>query len=169
MNLPWQNDRNEPLQRAEETLRLIASLPAPDGLADRVQAKLRSEPRAFSLGRPLTLTPGGWMYSPVLRGAAAAAIVCLVAGGGWRIYSHIQLAPIGPSSVAPARIGTGGGFSSAGAMRTPDNLNGPVLTHAIVPKPQSAAPAGASVPPVAHPPKGTKAAARKKKIATPSQ
>ncbi|HKF50146.1 MAG TPA: hypothetical protein VKB38_22485 [Terracidiphilus sp.] len=169
MNFPRQNDRNEPLRNAEETLRLIAALPAPDGLAGRVQAKLRTAPRASSLWRPFALAPNGWMYNPVLRGAAAAAIVCLVAGGGWRIYSHIQQEPIGPAAIAPARIGTGGGFSSANAISKPDTLNGPVLTHAVVPKAQSPAPADEAVPPVAHANKGAKASAHKKKTAGPAQ
>ena len=44
MNFPRQNDRNEPLRKAEETLRLIAALPAPEGLAERVQSRVRTAP-----------------------------------------------------------------------------------------------------------------------------
>ncbi|MGA9784021.1 MAG: hypothetical protein WBQ52_17820, partial [Terracidiphilus sp.] len=78
--------------------------------------------------------------APVLRGAAAAAIVCIVAGGGWRIYSRVQTpaAPTANVVVMPARVGTQGAFSNAGAMRTPDTLAKPVLTHA--PTPQAATP-----------------------------
>src|SRR4051812_11876331 len=76
----------------EETLRLIATLPAPEGLADRMKAGLRATPASRRiLMWPRPLAPAvGWMYSRVARGAAAAAIVCLVAGGGWGIYSHVQ-------------------------------------------------------------------------------
>ena len=123
----------------EDTLRLIAVLPAPEGLADRVKAGLHAAP---ATGRVLMwrgpLRPAaGWMYGSVVRGAAAAAIVCLVAGGGWRIYSHVQPASgagiVGmPSPATPA----GSGFSNAGATRRPDTVVGPVLTHPVAPAPE---------------------------------
>jgi hypothetical protein len=64
----------------EEILRLIASLPAPEGLEERVHATLRAAPRRGRvLAWPMALRPeSSWM-----RTAAAAAIVFLVAGGGW--------------------------------------------------------------------------------------
>ncbi len=118
----------------EETLRLIASLPVPEGLADRVQSGLRTAPQT---GRVLNwhgpLRPaGGWMQSTVARGAAAAAIVCVVAGGGWRIYSRVQPAPTANVIVMPARVSpANGGFSQSGAKRVPQTLDGPVLTHPV--------------------------------------
>lgn len=125
---------------AEDTLRLLAQLPAPEGLVHRVQAALKSAPReARLLHWPYALRPaGGWMQGNLVRGAAAAAIVCVVAGGGWGIYSRVQppTAPAAKVIVTPARIGSSGGFSSAGAMRTPDTLNGPILKHPIKPVPQ---------------------------------
>lgn len=152
------------LRKAEDTLRLIASLPAPEGLAERVQAKVRTASRRSQfLSFDFALMPGGWMYSPALRGAAAAAIVVLVAGGGWRIYSHVQPLPAAQIIVAPARIGPSGGFSAAGAMRTPDTLNGPVLTHDIVSGAQNNVPAGSGVKGTTRAGKGVKAASRKKK------
>jgi hypothetical protein len=130
---------NGVVTEAEMTLRLIAVLPAPEGLEGRVQANLQAEARAAKRGRilhwPMTFRAGGWMYRPALRGAAAAAIVCVVAGGGWRIYSHVQ-APAPEAAkviVLPARVGNQGTFSNSGAMRTPDTLTGPVLTHSISP------------------------------------
>ncbi|MGB6719610.1 MAG: hypothetical protein WBE72_02360, partial [Terracidiphilus sp.] len=47
----------------EETLRLIANLPAPEGLEDRVHEVLRSAPRRGRvLPWPARLSPGGgWM------------------------------------------------------------------------------------------------------------
>jgi hypothetical protein len=131
----------------EETLRLIATLPAPEGLEDRVQAGLGAAPRAGRvLAWPVAAAAGGaWM-----RSAAAAAIVFVVAGGGWGIYSRVQ--PVLPASgaVAPPHVGAQGGFATGGAMRTPQTLVGPV------------APA-AAVKPVA------KAAKRKAKAATGSK
>lgn len=153
----------DPVRKAEETLRLIAGLPAPDGLAGRVQARLRSAPRTASV---LSWRPGsrsGWMFSPALRGAAAAAIVCTVVGGGWQIYSRVQPAPTAKVIVMPARVGGNGGFSSAGAMARPDTLNGPVVAPPA-PKAENtiAHPSGKQVPKTAPAPKQAKA---KKKAA----
>lgn len=117
---------------AEATLRLIAGLPAPEGLADRVHTRLRTVPRKTGLLHwPLAPAMGFRIYSPVFRAAAAAGIVCLVAGGGWQIYSHVATTPAGSAVVQPARIGNSGGFSNAGAMRTPDTLDRPVLKQAV--------------------------------------
>ena len=94
----------------EDTLRLIASLPAPEGLADRVQDGLRHAPptaRVLDWRGPVRPS-GGWMQSTMARGAAAAAIVCVVAGGGWRIYSK---------RAAGARGQSAGDSSAGGAGR----------------------------------------------------
>ncbi len=115
---------------AEETLRVIAGLPAPDGLVDRVQTRLRTAPRsARLLSWPMVFGPGGWVYGPAVRGAAAAAIVCVVAGGGWRIYSHVQPAASARVITMPAPASPARGFSTAGSVHTPDPR--PVLTHQI--------------------------------------
>ncbi len=110
---------------AEETLRLIASLPAPKGLEERVQTVLDSAPRRGRvLTWPGTLRPqSGWM-----RSAAAAAIVFVVAGGGWGVYTKVEQVRFdqnGPAKVIvmPARMP--GGFGGAGAIRTPQTLPGP--------------------------------------------
>lgn len=107
------------LQDAEQTLRLIAGFPAPEGLEDRIHAGLRVAPRqARLLAWPQAISPArGW-----LRSAAAAAIVCVVAGGGWGIYSHVQ-----PGQAQSA--GTRGGFSAAGTERKPLTLNRPMVTR----------------------------------------
>jgi hypothetical protein len=118
----------------EDTLRVIASLPAPEGLVDRLQQGLRTAPRtAHVLRWPQVLRPGGgWMQSSMARSAAAAAIVCVVAGGGWRIYSRVQPGPANNVVVMPARIAPPSrGFSSAGAVRVPQTLDGPVLMHPV--------------------------------------
>jgi hypothetical protein len=76
-----------------------------------------------------------------VRSAAAAAIVFVVAGGGWGIYSRVL--PGQPARVIaqPPHGPSSGGFSSAGAMRTPQTLNGPVVAH-----PATAQPPKAKVP-----------------------
>jgi hypothetical protein len=112
---------------AEETLRLIAHLPVPQGLEDRVHAALLSSPRR---GRVLSWPAMPRLESNWMRSAAAAAIVFVVAGGGWGIYSHVQQ-PQAKVIVMPMHVAPQGGFSSAGAMRTPNTLNGPVLAHHV--------------------------------------
>ena len=143
MNPSPNNFISNPLRReadgaGEATLRLIASLPAPAGLSDRVRAGLRGAPQAgpILLGRGPLRPPFGWMHSTLIRGAAAAAIVCVVAGGGRRIYSHVH--PAGSAKVAdkPAPVSaSGNGFSSAGAKRVPETLEGPVLTYPVAAPP----------------------------------
>ncbi len=132
---------------AEETLRLIASLPAPAGLEDRVHAALRSTPRSGRvLAWPKPLNPqSDWM-----RTAAAAAIVFVVAGGGWGVYTHVQKGQQGqPIKVIAMPHGLQpGGFSGAGAMRTPQTLPGPTV---ILPVKQEPAPPMGEKKPAARP------------------
>ena len=131
-------ERCDSLGAGEDTLRLIAGLPAPAGLADRVQAGLRSAPQASQrlLWRFPMRPAGGWIESAFMRAAAAAAIVCVVAGGGWQIYSRVQFQAqpvpaarvVGmPAPSAPA----GSGFSQSNARRVPQTLVGPVLIHPV--------------------------------------
>lgn len=127
---------------AENTLRLIASLPVPEGLEDRLKDGLRAAPRTGRvLQWPAALRPNqGWLQSKVARGAAAAAIVIVVAGGGWGMYSRVQ--PVqAPEAIAMPHVAAPGGFSSAGAMRTPQTLKGPVLAHPVTASPKQPAPA----------------------------
>jgi hypothetical protein len=135
----------------EETLRLIARLPAPEGIEERVQAGLRarlnsasskaaSDSAVSSKARILHWPKAQQLESAWARTAAAAAIVFIVAGGGWCISSRIQ--PVQPqAAVALPRVSVPGGFSSAGAMRTPQTLNGPVIAPAMVVVPQTVSPA----------------------------
>ena len=99
---------------AEETLRLVASLPAPAGLEDRVHATLRSVPRSGRiLAWPKTLNPqSDWMIRDWMRTAAAAAIVFVVAGGGWGVYTHVQNAQQGQPAkvIIMPRVMQPGGF-----------------------------------------------------------
>lgn len=118
----------------EETLRLIASVPAPEGLEDRVHKALRAAPRT---GRVLAWPAGMRSRNPLrsnsIRTAAAAAIVFVVVGGGWGIYSRVQLVQNGRVVVMPARMTNTGGFSGAGAIRTPETLPGPKISEQATP------------------------------------
>lgn len=107
----------------DATLRLVANLPAPAGLEDRVHSALRHAPRA---ARILEWPSGFRTDSAWMRSAAAAAIAVVVVGGGWGVYSRVQPARV---IAMPSHVGAPGGFSSAGAMRTPQTLNGPVIKH----------------------------------------
>lgn len=109
----------EPPDPSEVTLRLIAQLAPPEGIEKRVLTTLRTAPRSGRLlSWPNILQPSeAWM-----RSAAAAAIVFVVAGGGWRIYVHVQ--PQRTTIAAPAH---GSGFSSAGAVRMPQTVTVPVI------------------------------------------
>lgn len=121
-------DRNAAAAEAEKTLRVIANLPAPAGIEDRVKAGLHAAPsRASVIEWPSSLDGRGWMHGSGMRTVAAAAIVLIVAGGGWGVYSHIQVAPAPTAAAAPLHPTGTGGFSAAGAKRTPQTLDGPVV------------------------------------------
>lgn len=122
----------------EDTLRLIARLSAPEGLEERVQAGLRVAPASGS-ARILAWPAALRWDSTWMRSAAAAAIVAVIIGGSFGVYSRVQsIQPIRAITV-PLHLSTQGGFSNAGAMRLPQTLNGPiveappVVTHPATP------------------------------------
>jgi len=116
----------------ENTLRVIANLPAPQGLEERVKGALRMKSgTAQVLFWPTELMSGrGWTNNSWARGAAAAAIVFVVAGGSWGVFSRVQPAQT-PKAIALPHVQTSGGFSNAGAMRTPQTLNGPQVKRPV--------------------------------------
>jgi Tfp pilus assembly protein FimV len=165
MNNPTKNGfsndsgSGEGLSPAEATLRLIAQVPAPAGLEDRVHARLRVAPRqARVLAWPVPRA-SEWM-----RAAAAAAIVCVVAGGGWGVYSRVQQP--GQGVVAPHGAGA---FSTGDAMRKPLTLQGPVVAHPVTtaPKPKPKAQAKTAAAPTTKAVAASKAAAQASPTAVP--
>lgn len=131
---------------AEETLRLLAKLPAPAGLEKRVQSALDAAPRRGRvLAWPRHLRPDrGWM-----RSAAAAAIVFVVAGGGWGVYTRVENTHFDQNQpakviVMPARMP--GGFGGAGAIRTPQMLPGPKAPVKVNPAAKTTRPKAAKKP-----------------------
>ena len=129
---PGGEDRNSLALAAEETLRMVAMLPAPEGLEDRVKVRLRTAPRQARVIAWPFAPAQGWM-----RGAAAAAIVLAVAGGGWGVYSHIQVAPV-PAAIEQQMPNGVGAFSTAGAKHVPQTVEGPVVAAPVVEKEKAA-------------------------------
>jgi hypothetical protein len=124
--------RNTGALAAEDTLRLIANLPAPNGLEDRVKAGLRSAPRrGMVVAWPFSATEN-WMYSSGVKAAAAAAIVLAIAGGGWGVYSHIRVAPVPSALIHPPLPNGAGRFSTAGAVHVPQTVQGPVIAAPVL-------------------------------------
>ena len=162
-------ETDEPGHEADETLRLLAELPEPDGLTDRVHqrlthAQVTPERRGFwSL----------WMPAQRFQFAAAGVLVVAVAGSMWSLHrSHppatgAQSAPAAVPAAASARQGgspaDAGGFHSAGAERVPPTLHPikvpptpkkkPGAGHPAKPSPKvlAAQPAGTDVTPKSNP------------------
>jgi hypothetical protein len=156
------NSISQAARDADATLRLVAALPAPEGLEKRVIAGVRSAPRSGRIiSWPRLLNPmENW-----LRSAAAAAIVFVVIGGGWGVYSHVQTMN---ATAAPLSTGAAGAFSNAGAVRVPQTVPAPVVLQPAV-QPAVAEPAKKlpnKAAPVAH--RNAKAAAATKQSAQPS-
>jgi hypothetical protein len=140
---------SDAVNAAEVTLRLIARLPVPQGLENRIDARLRATPRrARVLAWPLA---GEWM-----RAAAAAAIVSVVAGGGWGIFLRVHPGQFSPGISGPS-LAAPGGFTEGGAVRRPQTLTGPrvaatpaastALKPKARPRTSSTAPARGTSPP----------------------
>lgn len=132
-------DRSSGAIEAEKTLRMIAALPAPKGIEERLKAGLRTSPRQAKLIRwPMA---GGYrnglIHTSAVRAAAAAAIVIAVAGGGWEVYSHIQVAAIPSNLTAPLPISGQSGFAAATTRRVPQTLEGPVTKAPPTMKPKT--------------------------------
>jgi hypothetical protein len=110
-------------------------------LEERVNKALKSKAverglRGRVLAWPRTLRPeSAWM-----RSAAAAAIVFVVAGGGWGVYTRVDNMRIDKNQparviVMPARMPSTEGFTGAGAIRTPVTLPGPKAPAAVTTSP----------------------------------
>jgi hypothetical protein len=131
-------DQGSGISPAEETLRLLARLNAPEGLEERVQQSLRvaavpAAHKARILSWPRL--SGGWMQAAPVRVAAAATIAAVVVGGGWIVSSRLPASQPATAVALPAHPGAPGGFSSAGAMRTPQTLDRPTVQVPAPPSP----------------------------------
>lgn len=121
-------------ETTRETLRLLASVPAPRGLEARLLARIgeQTQPKrvlAWPLRTALAESAG-------MRAAAAAVLVAVLAGGGWGIVALTRPAQQAGAARSTVRSGMGGsGFSSAGAMRTPETLKGPAVPMTVAAPP----------------------------------
>lgn len=148
-------------ETTRETLRLLASVPAPQGLEARLLAKLGEGPQpkrvlAWPLRTALAESAG-------MRAAAAALLVAALAGGGWGIVALTRPAQQAGAARSTVRSGMGGsGFSSAGAMRTPETLKGPVVPMTVAAPPATTLVAAPEVEAEKKPVKKTASAAKPK-------
>ena len=114
----------EQLQAAEETLRLVAQLPPPEGVADRVHRRLRVEGEA----------PRGfwrlWLPAHRVQFAGAALLVAAIAASTMMVrHPKSNAANVPAVQSVPEQ---GSGLGTAGAERHPASL-----TPIPVPAPQS--------------------------------
>lgn len=123
MTLNFDNSDYQNKSQAEETLRLLAELPPPAELTDRVRYRLAHE-QAKPVRRGFWSL---WMPAQRLQYAAAALLVIAVAGSTWSVYrAHPQ--PTAKTSVpvaspAPNPGAATGSFGSAKVTRVPPTLN----------------------------------------------
>lgn len=154
-----------PADDAERTLRLVAELPPPSELTDRVHRRLSEAQRALPQHSFWSL----WMPKQRLQFAGAALLVTAVVGSTWGVYhgrGAKQLAgQTGASSEQPvpglASSPAGGGFQPAAAEARPTTLTPiRVPSHGVVAmrkKKPSASHAAAQAKPTDIPPAGTSA------------
>jgi len=131
---PKQEIGHEAGYEADETLRLLAGLPEPDGLTDRVHRRLALAQNAQAMPERRGFW-SLWMPARRLQFAGAALLALAVAGSMWSVYrSHPSTngqAAGGQAGVhaVPAAAGqgsspaSGDGFHSAGAERVPPTLH----------------------------------------------
>jgi hypothetical protein len=113
-----------------ETLRLLAELPPPDGLKDRVHRRLDAR-----MDEELAPRRGFWsLWMPVrrLQYAGVAVLVVALAGATWSVRHSRDGAP-GAQPLAPAAAQPGHAFGSAGAEARPATLK-PIVVPPAGPK-----------------------------------
>jgi hypothetical protein len=128
------NPLNEVSERtsseAEHTLRLVAALPPPVELTDRVHRRL-SHGRASLPRRGFWAL---WMPAQRLQFAGAALLALVFAGSAWSVFhaksgapgrvpaAQKTAGPVGPASPVSPATPAAGGFSTAGTERRPSTL-----------------------------------------------
>src|ERR1019366_9513286 len=103
----------------DATLRLLARAEVPEGLAERVKARLKAEPRfQAGAGAVIAWPEKRTVAATWMRRAAAAGIVFVVGGGSWFVYTGANSAAAGAGQ-KPVVIESQqpGAFGNASAMR----------------------------------------------------
>ena len=105
---------------AEETLRQLAALPAPEDLTDRVHARLHA-------AQAVPSRRGFWAYwlpAQRFQFAGAAALMIAVAGSTWAVYHRHPQASTATQTAQPivAPAPPSGGFGTAASERVPPTL-----------------------------------------------
>ncbi len=117
MNLNWHDSDDSSVStgrtEAEDTLRLLAQLPPPEGLSGRVLHRLAVE-RAAAPRRSFWSL---WLPMQRVQYAGAALLVVAVIGSTWSVY-HVHPA----TGVTPSHSAPSAGFGSAGAERRPATI-----------------------------------------------
>ncbi len=127
----------------ESTLRLLAQLPPPHGLADRVHRRLQEAPKPAGFWSQ-------WMPVRRIQFAGAAVVVLALGLSSWSIYEtrqHANLTPAAaqsPASQTPAPQ-PASGLSTAGAERRPASIK-PIKVPPAPKKKPSAAKSRAAKP-----------------------
>jgi len=112
---------------AEETLRLVAQTPPPDGLESRVHFRLNREMRNGEMrALPQRGIWGLWLPAHKLQFAGAAVLVLAMAASLWTVRHPKTAGPQAGSRSSPVAqpvpAPPGAGFGTAGAERHPASL-----------------------------------------------
>jgi len=144
-----QSGRPIPEMGVEETLRLVAQLPPPADLIERVHHRLEVQRRVETAGSAATRRRfwSLWMPAQRLQYAGAALLVLAIAGSAWTVrhagsggVSNGQT-PVRPMAqpLAPS-AGQGAGFGPASSEARPSNLNPIKVPPAPKKKPSASRP-----------------------------
>lgn len=142
---------NQAGREAEETLRLVAQLPPPADLTERVHYRLEAQRRLETAGSAATRRGfwSLWMPAQRLQYAGAALLVLAIAGSAWTVrhagsggVSNGQpiARPVVPS------VSQGAGFGPASSEARPSNLNPIKVPPAPKKKPSASRPLTKRVP-----------------------
>ena len=149
-NLYPENQAGRPIPEmgVEETLRLVAQLPPPADLTERVHHRLEVQRRLETAGSGATRRGfwSLWMPAQRLQYAGAALLVLAIAGSAWTIRhagsGGVSGVSNGQPSVQPLvpAASQGSGFGPASSEARPSNLNPIKVPPAPKKKPSASKP-----------------------------
>ena len=130
---------SDELRQVDESLRLLSQVELPAGLEDRLRAGLRlavTEPGSARILSWPTKTGKRVVRSMAWRRAAAAIfLAAAILGCAWSVLWQQKSRSASIQQNHPmVRPLPAGGFSNAGAMRTPKTLDGPIANPQSMPE-----------------------------------